>query len=73
MAATFSFTPKSPDSYYTVSELNVLFSTIKSYIDSKLDVRGDTLQADLSGADIRVLNVAPPLESDDPLRVENGS
>lgn len=68
MAATFTYTPKTVSEYYTVAELNALFTAIKAVVDAKLDARGDTVEADLLCVDSSIINVPEPAAAGDLLR-----
>lgn len=68
MAATFTFTEKPDGSYYTLAEINAVFTAIKAVVDAKLDVRGDTLGATIIGDSITILNVPEPEDVGDLLR-----
>lgn len=67
MANTIFFEVKGDDQHYTVSELNTLFTNIKTLIDNKVDLRGDTLEADVffQGS---IINVPPAENSGDILQ-----
>ncbi len=68
MATTVTFTPYTDDQYITVAQLNTLFASIKTVVDGKLDVRGDTVGADLLCVGSSILNVPEPSVAGDLLR-----
>lgn len=68
MAATITFTPRTNLQFFTIAELNALFAQIKTIVDGKLDVRGDTIEADLLCVNTSIINVPPPVNAGDLLR-----
>lgn len=68
MATTISYTEKGEDYYFTLTEINALFASIKTVVDGKLDVRGDTVGADIRGVSCSIINVPEPATSGDLLR-----
>lgn len=70
MAATITYTAKADSHFFSISELNALFTQIKTVLDAKLDVRGDVVEADLRCVDTTIINVPPPVAVGDLLRNE---
>ncbi len=68
MATTVAYTVKPEDYYFTLAEINTLFAAIKTVVDGKLDVRGDTIEADIRGVGCSIINVPAPEVSGDLLR-----
>lgn len=60
MSDTITFTAKGADQHYTIAELNTLFAQIKTVVDAKLDVRGDTVGSNLLLTNGAVINVPDP-------------
>lgn len=60
MSNTITFTAKGGDAHYTISELNTLFSQIKTFVDAKLDRRGDTIGGNIFLTNGSIINVPPP-------------
>ncbi len=59
---TITYTPRTTDQHFTIAELNTFFNQIKTILDAKLDVRGDTVEGHLRLANAGVLNAGPDLE-----------
>lgn len=59
---TITFTARTNIQHFTVAELNTLFNQIKTVLDAKLDVRGDTVEGDLRLVNAGVLNAGTDLE-----------
>ena len=68
MATTITYTEKDSDYCFTIAELNTLFAHIKTVVDGKLDVRGDTVGANILGVDVAIINVPEPEVAGDLLR-----
>lgn len=68
MATTITYTVKGTDYYFTLAEINALFAQIKTVVDGKLDVRGDTVGADIRGVGCSIINVPEPEATGDLLR-----
>jgi len=47
MANTFDYTPKPEGSFWSLAELNLLFTTLRELIEGKLDRRGGVLKSNL--------------------------
>lgn len=67
MARTFTYIPKSGESYFTVDQLNALFTSIKAIIDKKLDVRGSVMESNLQLVNGTVINLTPAESAGDPI------
>ena len=70
MANTLTHSPKTGDQRYTVSELNALFTSIKTLIDNKVDLRGCTMQNHIAFVDGTIINVPPAVTAGDILQVQ---
>ncbi len=65
---TIDFTPKAAGTFYTIAELNALFTAIAAVLADKIDLRGDTLVGDLVLVDSSIINVPEPEAPGDLLR-----
>lgn len=58
-AATITFTPKNGDRFYTIAEINALFTAIAAVLNQKLDQRTPASTADTYVNGQRIINLAP--------------
>ncbi len=65
MAATITYVERGTDYYFTLSEINALFTQVATVLNAKLDVRGDTVGADIRGVNVTIINVPEPETSGD--------
>lgn len=68
MATTVTYTAKGENYYFTLAEINALFTAIAAVVDGKLDVRGDTVGANIRGVGCSIINVPEPAAAGDLLR-----
>lgn len=68
MAAGITYTLRGTNYYFTLEEINALFSQVKAVVDGKLDIRGDTVEGTLRCVNTSVINVPAPESAGDLLR-----
>ncbi len=66
MATTISYTKKAGNAFFTIDELNTLFTQIEIVLAQKMDRRGFTLAADLQFYDKGGIINMPPVDTTTP-------